>query len=86
MHVGHYGQRWTEGVLSEHLDSRTWMSDGTTMVHVKGRDYMVLCSELVMVRTEDGNITGRCGLPVSPSGYACEGHVEEIEEWQSSHS
>lgn len=41
------------------------------------------CPELVPVYSEDFPPTdGRCGLPVVPGGYACEGHTAQIEAWR----
>jgi hypothetical protein len=77
-----YGQDWTQGVISEHLGEArsagltiTTSPDGAMTVSADdGTTFPVLCSELIMVATEDGPISGRCGRPVIGNGYGCTAH------------
>lgn len=54
-----------------------WDADGNADV------FPVVCGDLIEVWTEDGPISGRCGLPVLADGYACEGHTAEREDWSA---
>lgn len=76
--VGSYGQNWKAGVLSEHIrpgHTTHRLPTGTLIViQPDGSTNKVVCSELIEVWTEDGRITGRCGLPVDESDLTCAGH------------
>ena len=84
--VGGYGLNWRAGVLSEHaetfakvggtiLDSSTG-TGAQWAVLPDGTSYPVLCSEIIEVVTEDGPISGRCGLTSVLLG-CCTGHADE---------
>lgn len=89
--IGSYGPEWVTGILSEHLGPA---EEAGMVVHrsISGRNwvtgpnggpaYPLLCSEARMIDTEDGPITGRCGMPVMGSDFACLGHQEEIDGWR----
>src|ERR1700746_2523396 len=83
--VGVYGRNWVQGVISEHLRphhvTRRLAGGAWVVVQPGGHTDWILCSELIQVDTEDGPITGRCGLRVDAEGYACEGHRQEREGW-----
>lgn len=76
-----------EGILVDHLGDAGLeahvIADGRLIVAIDGKIVEVLCSELIMVNTEDGPGTGRCGTPLRGDVYACPGHTAEIERWQS---
>lgn len=82
--TGSYGRDWRSGVISEHL---TVAEAAGMVVHTSpsgavwlheangGRAARVLCSELIMVATEDGPVSGRCGRPiVGRDSWGCEAH------------
>lgn len=83
--VGTYGPTWRQGVLSEHL--RLWQGEvkhlaggSKFVVADDGRAYPVVCSELVEILTEDGQITGRCGaLVVNDSPFCSRHEVTEAD-------
>jgi hypothetical protein len=82
--IGRFGQDWTEGVLSEGLDLPTRrLASGTTVaVDSRGHAHRVLCSEIVMIVTEDGRMDGRCGGLVTAEGEACPGHAAQLASWR----
>lgn len=88
--TGAYGLDWKAGVLSEHLhlaeanpalrlattaSGLTWVAPARG-----GKAVPVVCSEIVAIPTEDGPVSGRCGLFATVDG-ACEGHAEERAYW-----
>ena len=91
--TGCYGQDWTQGVLAEHLpagvDCKVTASGRLVALRpVEGRKMLeavpVLCGEVVPIHTEDGTISGRCGLPVHGiDGFACPGHQEAIMAYRN---
>lgn len=71
----------TRGILSDHvalaLEAGFTLHTGVDGDYVKdpnGDTALVLCSEIIEIRTEDGTSDGRCGLQVLPDQWACEGH------------
>lgn len=89
--IGSYGSDWKWGVLFDHLEAFDaaggevrGASSGTGRVWaiVDRRAYPVVCGELIRVDTEDGPISGRCGLPIEV-GPSCEAHAELIAQWQA---
>ena len=63
------------GILSEHLQAAGLptrrLADGHLVaVAPKGRAVHVLCSGVIMISTEDGPATGRCGSTVKAPGAA----------------
>lgn len=86
MIVGAYGQDWVTGVLAEHVSEDTCIivdTSGRTFVLTNDDNFPVLCGEIVEIQTEDGLISGRCGLSVYNRGYACPGHQEAIESYRN---
>ena len=88
--IAHYGPDWRLGVLTEHLQlvhaagvhvRRSASGRRTYVVAEDGCCFPVVCSELVEVLTEDGRMSGRCGVPVEGEAWACEGHQIEMENW-----
>lgn len=83
--VGAYGPEYMPGVLTEHLgllpyDNVRLLASGTpVVVNDDGTAYPVVCSELIEIRTEDGPITGRCGVRVHGDAPTCEGHAWLVE-------
>jgi hypothetical protein len=87
--TGQYGSAWTTGIISEHVPAAVkrglmvrkthtlteWVYDPATTE----KAVPVLCSELIVVWTEDGPTTGRCGLMAKEG--VCEGHASVIREW-----
>jgi len=90
--VSGYGQDWTSGIISEHL-YRVEALGGRIHVAGTGRMWVapakggvaipVLCSEIVAVYTEDGEISGRCGLPALVEDGACDAHQAILEDWRA---
>jgi hypothetical protein len=89
-----YGPDHTEGILSDSLYQlleggavRTHRTPSGNLVAFPvrgGRSVSVLCSEIVMISTEDGPATGRCGAPVIDGNFlCCPGHTAEREGWAS---
>lgn len=82
-----YGAAWTLGILTDHVAKVE--AAGLTVATVDGLAVVVdadgaipvVCSELIEVSTEDGPISGRCGLPVKAGAFACEGHGADIAAW-----
>ena len=89
--IGNYGRAWRTGVISDHLVSfvdcgglaRTCATGRLYAVMPDGYAYPILCSEIIEIPTEDGPVTGRCGLPVANDREicACDGHAQEIRGW-----
>lgn len=87
--IGSYGPTWRSGLISEHLDlfiraggtHRTSAGLGAGWAVVDGVAHPVVCSELVSIDTEDGPVSGRCGVPALDATGACEGHSEERAHW-----
>ena len=83
-----YGQDWTPGVLTEHQTGFIAAggvvrveADGTSAALLpSGRVYPMVCGSIIMVDTEDGPVSGRCGVPATRDG-ACDRHAAEAEEW-----
>ncbi len=84
-----YGQDWTVGVISEHLDAfvaagGTWRrarsGSGRVWAIVAGKAYPVLCSEIVRVDTEDGPVSGRCGIAATVDA-SCPNHADQRAQW-----
>lgn len=73
--TGAYGQDWTTGILAEHVHLAE--AAGVEI------DVPILCGEIVEIWTEDGRMSGRCGTPVEPDGFACPGHTAEINAWRN---
>jgi hypothetical protein len=75
------------GIIGEHLHAAGLEShviaDGRQIVAIDGKIVEVLCSELIRVRTEDGDRDGRCGTPLRGDAWACPGHTQELEGWMS---
>ena len=75
------------GILSEHLQAAGLptrrLADGHLVaVAPKGRAVHVLCSGVIMISTEDGPATGRCGYWVDREGtWGCPGHEAEATGW-----
>ncbi len=73
-------------ILSDHVgrnDLRV-LASGTVVALVDGRVARVLCSEIVMVATEDGPMDGRCKGPVEMGDIlACRGHASQIRGWRA---
>lgn len=87
--VGQYGPRFTAGVLSEHLERfvaaggvvrPARSGSGAAWAMVGPKAYKVMCSDIVPVQTEDGTVTGRCGVLATREG-ACEAHAAEHDSW-----
>ena len=82
--VGSYGPKWKQGVLSEHLHAaaavgievRYTASGGQRAVLPDGSSFRVVCSEVILLHTEDGLQSGRCGSPVSSGEdhFCCDAH------------
>jgi hypothetical protein len=84
--TGCYGPTWTQGVLSDHVATAqaagmVVRATGSGRRWVTGPDggdaFPVLCSEIRMIATEDGPMTGRCGQPVVDANGTdqwCPGH------------
>ena len=88
--VGGYGHRWTQGVISEHVEAfvraggvvrAAKSGSGAQWALVGTKAYPVLCSDIIAVDTEDGKVTGRCGLLATRYG-ACAGHADEADAWR----
>jgi hypothetical protein len=84
--TGVYGQTPRVGILSDHLhhalDAGFGFKTGVDGDYVKdfdGDTALVLCSEIIEIHTEDGISDGRCGLPVIPGQWACEGHWFDLD-------
>ena len=89
--TGNYGPRWTEGILTDHLDAAVEaglqlraQSDGTAILtNSDGDSWQLVCSDVVLIATEDGPITGRCGEPAIRNANGefiwCRGH--DMPEW-----
>lgn len=76
----------TRGILSEHLPiaDAAGMTvhfgvDGFYVKDAAGDTALVLCSELIEIPTEDGPVSGRCGLPAVEEGIFCAGHWFDTE-------
>lgn len=80
--IGLYGDRWKEGLLSEHLElfiaaggvHRPSRSDGAGWAVIDRRAVPVVCSEIVEVWTEDGRMDGRCGANALAASGTCPAH------------
>lgn len=76
-----------EGIIHEHLHAAGLeahvIADGRQIVALDGKIVPVLCSQLIMVNTEDGPGTGRCGTPLRGDAWACPGHTAEMEGWMA---
>lgn len=87
--VGYYGEDFTAGILAEHLhladpDLVRTLASGTLVVNVDGAAVPIVCGDVIELRTEDGPVSGRCGLPVDPRhGGACTGHARQHDYWHS---
>lgn len=90
--VGHYGQDWRAGVLSEHTEDFV-LAGGTLRgsasgsgahwaVLASGEAHPLVCSEIIVVHTEDGDVPGRCGVVATKDG-ACAHHAEQLESWRT---
>jgi hypothetical protein len=88
--TGVYGADWNLGVLGEHMDLAVQAGVIATTDR-DGQQYAVapdtvewfapvVCGDIIWVYTEDGQMDGRCGLPVV-DGFSCEGHAAEREGW-----
>jgi hypothetical protein len=85
--TGVYGRGpFTTGIISEHVDLALRAGftlhtgvDGDYLKDAEGDTALVLCSELIEVVTEDGRESGRCGIPVIPDQWACEGHWFDMD-------
>jgi len=87
--VGNYGHDWKPGVLAEHLQAfraaggvvrRSRTGSGVVWAVVGIKAYPFVCGHLIQVDTEDGPVSGRCGLRAVREG-ACEAHAEEHASW-----
>lgn len=90
--ITYSGPRWIASLLSERLEE--FLSAGGRLYATKtgflwavvrdGRAYPVVCSELVVIGTEDGPIDGRCGVPVAGGALTglCEGHGAVVSHWR----
>lgn len=90
--IGTYGQTWRQGIVADHVHlareagwvTMPFASGHLMAVSPDGRQVEpVLCGEAVLVYTEDGPITGRCGDYVRRDGVACEGHAAELDSWRA---
>ena len=94
--IGTYGPDFDrQGVATDHVHDAL---DAGYVVRVAatGRTYLapatggtavpVVCGELIQVFTEDGPMSGRCGLPVLNDDCACPGHAAQIAAWRSQSS
>jgi hypothetical protein len=76
-----------EGILVEHLGGLGLeahvIADGRLIVAIDGKIVPVLCAELIMVNTEDGPSTGRCGTVIRGDDWACKGHRAESDRWEA---
>lgn len=90
--VGAYGSAWTPGILSEHVDAYV-AAGGVVRPAASGSGVLwailpdgfalpVVCSEIIRVDTEDGSVSGRCGIPATREG-SCEGHTRDREDWRA---
>ena len=82
--VGSYGVDWEPGVLIDHLDQvpERFLVDDGTAIEVHGERYPVVCGDLIEVPTEDGPISGRCGIQIASRDAAgCPGHDAARREW-----
>ena len=86
--VGGYGPAWRTGVLIDHTDSFVAAGgrlrvgrNATWAVLPTGRAIPVVCGEIVRIDTEDGPMSGRCGLNVFRDLGACDAHAEERQGW-----
>lgn len=84
-----YGHRWVTGVITEHLEAfvaaggvvrQARSGSGAAWAIVGRKAYPVLCSDLIPVQTEDGTISGRCGILAVRHG-SCENHAAEADTW-----
>jgi hypothetical protein len=87
--TGCYGQGWRQGLLSDHVGLAldlgfrvVTLSHTRRLVCEDGLTFPVVCSEIVMVDTEDGPIDGRCGLVADLDGF-CEPHAAQVSEWRA---
>lgn len=82
--VGSYGVDWEPGLLVDHLDQvpeRFFVDDGIA-IEVHGERYPVVCGELISVPTEDGPVSGRCGIQIaSRDAVGCPGHAAALRGW-----
>lgn len=93
--AGRYGRAWVEGVIAEHIchlegtGAFTLRFDADGFVSVRQDDTVLplLCGDIIEVPTEDGPISGRCGLPVHRDVVrtvaSCPGHAGERARWAS---
>lgn len=92
--VGSYGPDFKPGVLAEHLEAfqraggivrRATSGSGAMWALVPSgkavKAYPVVCGDVVPVQTEDGIVTGRCGIIATREG-ACAGHAAEMDSWR----
>lgn len=89
-HVAAYGLAWVLGVLAEHLPSffaaggivrpAASGSGASWAVLPDGTARPVVCGDVIAIPTEDGAVSGRCGLRATVDG-ACEGHAVESAAW-----
>lgn len=88
--IGLYGQAYRAGLLSEHVEMfreaggvvrPAASGSGAHWAVVDGSNvYPVVCSELIVVDTEDGPVSGRCGYLAELEG-ACERHGAILADW-----
>lgn len=77
-----YGRGWKPGVVVDDVPAfeaaggvvRDGAHGGMWAVVEGGRAYPVVCGDIVMLDSEDGPVTGRCGLAASSETGACVGH------------
>lgn len=92
--TGSYGPGWTIGVLTDHVGAAT---EAGMLLHTapSGKAYVtgpkggaavpLLCGEVIEIATEDGPMTGRCGLPAATDAFGCPGHHEMILSYRSNY-
>lgn len=93
--AGLYGRAWKLGILLEHIGHL--IGTGTLFLRYDAEGFAsirqgdtvipVACGDIIEIPTEDGPITGRCGLPVHRDVVktygSCEGHAGERQAWEA---
>lgn len=85
--TGCYGQDWAQGILADHVGLAeahgyrvVTLTRTRRLVTEDGLTWPVVCGSFVEVDTEDGPITGRCGVVATLDGE-CEAHAAQHAAW-----
>lgn len=93
--AGLYGRDWKLGILLEHVDHL--VGAGTVFLRYDAEGFAslrqgdtvipVACGDIIEIPTEDGPISGRCGLPVHRDVVrtygSCPWHAGERQAWEA---